>query len=258
MLRHLFKSLRLDRPVGLLFDVDGLLIDNTCEIHLAYKTLLVNRGIVVEDGERFPGINLFDILERMKLKYDLSPSVEELATERRSEYVKILSRGTFDLCDGVPELFGMLNGLRVCPQVRFAYISSSEKCFTEILFRNVFDRIGLPQYALDHDSFFFRQEGVAANTTWEPPLQKKPHPMLYQLACRKMVLEPSQCIAFEDAPSGWVSALGAGLNLVVVQHDSDPNISSDLIRDAEKQGRVYVVKSLREFLPFIESLSRAV
>jgi beta-phosphoglucomutase-like phosphatase (HAD superfamily) len=258
MLRHLFKSLRPDHPVGLLFDVDGLLIDNTREIHLAYQSLLANRGVVMEGGERFPGINLFDILERMKRKYALSSSVEELVAERRDEYLRILSRGTFDLCDGVAELFGVLDGLRGCDQVRFAYVSSSEKCFTDILFRNVFDRIGLPQYASDPDGFFFRWEGVAANTAWEPRLQKKPHPMLYQLACQKLALDPSQCIAFEDAPSGWVSALDAGLNLVVIQHESDHQTSSDLIRDAERQGRVYAVKSLREFLPFIESLSRAV
>lgn len=253
-----FKSLRRDVPIGLLFDVDGLLIDNTREIHLAYQSLLVDRGIAIQADEEFPGTHLFDILARMKHEHNLSASVEELAAERRQEYLKILSRGTFELCAGAAELFQLLDRMRTRPNVRFAYVSSSEKCFIDILFRIVFQRIGLDRYASDPDSFFYRQNGIAASTSWEVGLEKKPHPMLYELACRKLALDPTQCIAFEDSPSGWHSALEAGLNLVVVPSGKDQRISGNLITEAQRKGRMCQVKSIQEFLPLIEEMASVV
>lgn len=44
----------------------------------------------------------------------------------------------------------------------------------------------------------------------------KPDPACYQLAARKLGLEPAQCIAFEDAYSGVKAASGAGMFTVGV------------------------------------------
>jgi sugar-phosphatase len=39
----------------------------------------------------------------------------------------------------------------------------------------------------------------------------KPHPDMYILACKKLELEPKQCLAFEDTSAGVKAAKSAGL-----------------------------------------------
>jgi beta-phosphoglucomutase-like phosphatase (HAD superfamily) len=247
-----FTLLRTDRPVGFLFDVDGLLIDNCLQIHSAYEGLLSARRIAPEPGERFPGINLFDIVARMKEKYGLPVSVKELVRERREAYLEILSREDIDPCDGVAELLQFLDKQRRHMSIRLAYVSSSEKCFVEQVLKKMFQRIGLPQYCSDPDSFFYGASGMTASISWGPGLEKKPHPMLYEMACRKLALEPSQCIAFEDSTSGYLAALNAGLNLVAVDNGEDRTAPGKFRQGAQWNGRVCRIKSLREFLAMIQ------
>ena len=248
-----FTSLKTNRPVGFLFDVDGLLIENSLQIHSAYEGLLRARRIVPEPGERFPGINLFDIVARMKEKYGLSESVKELVQERRKAYLEILSREAGDPCDGVHELLRFLDKRRRRTNIKLAYVSSSEKCFVEQVLKKLFHRIGLPQYCSDPDSFFYGENGTTASISWEPGLEKKPHPMLYEMACRRLALEPSQCVAFEDSTSGYLAALNAGLNLVAVGNGEDRTAPGKFRQEAQWNGRVFWVKSLREFLTMIQT-----
>jgi HAD superfamily hydrolase (TIGR01509 family) len=62
----------------------------------------------------------------------------------------------------------------------------------------------------------------------------KPHPEPYVLATRRLGVEPADCVAIEDSPTGVVSALAAGCHVVGV-----PNV-----RDIEAQDGVVLVESL--------------
>jgi HAD superfamily hydrolase (TIGR01509 family) len=44
----------------------------------------------------------------------------------------------------------------------------------------------------------------------------KPHPEPYLVACRELAVEPSQCVALEDSPTGVLSAVAAGVPTVAV------------------------------------------
>ena len=48
----------------------------------------------------------------------------------------------------------------------------------------------------------------------------KPSPYVYQYACETLGLDPSVCIAVEDAPNGIKSAFSAGLRVIMVPDQS--------------------------------------
>lgn len=55
----------------------------------------------------------------------------------------------------------------------------------------------------------------------EYEIQGKPHPAVYLTTAKKLKVNPSQCIAFEDSLSGIISARQANLKTVVVPHQSE-------------------------------------
>jgi len=51
----------------------------------------------------------------------------------------------------------------------------------------------------------------------------KPSPKVYQYACETLGLSPSECVAVEDAPNGVMSAKRAGLTVIMVPDQSEPD-----------------------------------
>jgi HAD superfamily hydrolase (TIGR01509 family) len=55
----------------------------------------------------------------------------------------------------------------------------------------------------------------------------KPHPEPYLLAARRLGVDPAECLAIEDSPTGVASALAAGCMVVAVPHVVDVPASAD-------------------------------
>lgn len=53
----------------------------------------------------------------------------------------------------------------------------------------------------------------------------KPSPMVYQVACKKLKVKPSECYAIEDSPNGINSAKSAGVTPLMVVDLVKPNAS---------------------------------
>lgn len=51
----------------------------------------------------------------------------------------------------------------------------------------------------------------------------KPAPDVYQFACEKLVKEPGDCFAVEDSPNGVKSASAAGLQVIMVPDQTQPD-----------------------------------
>ncbi|MDI6591793.1 MAG: HAD family phosphatase [Patescibacteria group bacterium] len=47
----------------------------------------------------------------------------------------------------------------------------------------------------------------------------KPHPAMYLLACQRLGLKPSQCVAFEDTSAGVESAVNAGFHVIAMPNE---------------------------------------
>lgn len=74
----------------------------------------------------------------------------------------------------------------------------------------------------------------------------KPSPKVYQFACHELGFSPSQCVAVEDAPNGITSAYRAGMNVIMVPDQSQP--------DADIMNMLtYKANSLDEIIKWMES-----
>lgn len=59
-------------------------------------------------------------------------------------------------------------------------------------------------------------------TTGDMVSHSKPHPEIYQMACKSLGLEPKDCVAIEDSPNGIKSAVAAGLKVIMVPDKIQP------------------------------------
>ena len=60
-----------------------------------------------------------------------------------------------------------------------------------------------------------------ATSSSEHEIKGKPDPAVYLSTAKKLNIEPSKCIAFEDSISGIISANQANMKTVVVPHISE-------------------------------------
>ena len=83
---------------------------------------------------------------------------------------------------------------------------------------------------------------VSAEQTPAP----KPHPHVYLEACRRLGVDPSDAIAFEDSPTGAAAAAAAGLLVVAVPSDPDARMDADLTVGRADDERVLSLFGLPE------------
>jgi sugar-phosphatase len=57
---------------------------------------------------------------------------------------------------------------------------------------------------------------LSAICTADDEVRGKPDPAVYLTAARRLGIEPTDCIAFEDSPRGVESALAAGMLVVAI------------------------------------------
>ncbi len=69
----------------------------------------------------------------------------------------------------------------------------------------------------------------------------KPSPMVYLYAASELGFKPEECVAVEDAPNGITSAYRAGLQVIMVPDQSEPD------EDTMKM-LTYKAKSLDEII----------
>ena len=76
----------------------------------------------------------------------------------------------------------------------------------------------------------------------DPELKEgKPAPDIFLLAASRLGVDPTECLVFEDAPTGTEAALAAGMSVVVVP---DPNMDLCHYKNASQ-----IISSLKDFDP---------
>jgi len=211
-------------PAAVLFDMDGLLIDTEPLWFQVEGELLAELGArwsktdhALLVGSSSPVASAF-ISERAGGR--LSP--EQVAEELLVRMTKRL-RETPPLQPGVRELIDELDAAGV-PR---ALVSSSAR----VLIEAVLD--GLAPLSFD------------AVVAGDDVTQHKPHPEPYLTAAATLRVDPADCVALEDSPTGAASATAAGCVVIAV-----PSVTT--IDPAERR---VVVPSLDQVdLDFIRSL----
>ncbi len=180
---------------GLLFDLDGTLIDSDPLHYQGWRDMLATRGVSITEA---------DFRERMsgrlnpEIVPDFLPGLSEAEILRFAEEKEAVFRA---LARGIPPTRGLrellmlaeARGLK-CALVTNAPRANAEFILAELGVAELFHGVVLAEEA---------ERG-------------KPHPAPYLLALKRLGLAKEEAIAFEDSPTGITSAHGAGIRVVAI------------------------------------------
>lgn len=191
----------LDRALikAVIFDLDGVIVDTARYHFLAWKRLANELGVdfTEADNERLKGVSRMQSLEIILELGGISLSQhdkEQLANKKNTWFVDFVERMVpEEIYPGVKLLLRKLKekGIKV------GLASSSKNAQTVIHLLHI-------QHEFD----------VVVDGTMIT--HSKPDPEIFLLAARKLGVEPSTCVVFEDAEAGVEAALAAGMKCVGV------------------------------------------
>ena len=186
------SSLEL-RCRGLLFDLDGTLIDSLHAVDRAWTTWLIRHNLDV--SVYLPRVHGRKAIDSVR---DFLPGADAEA-----ETLALRELETMDT-RGVGALPGAIDLLKSLPSDRWGIVTSGTSDVARA--RLAAARIPLPEV-------FVFGEDVAFG---------KPHPEPYLLGSRRLGFEPHEVVAFEDTAAGIQSILAAGLRPVSVSFAYEP------------------------------------
>ena len=191
---------------GVLFDMDGVLIDSEEYICRAAMEMFREMGAAVraEDFIPFVGTGENRYLGGVAEKYGIRLDTGK-AKKRTYEIYDSLVRGK------IGALPGAVNFMRSCRMsgLKLALATSADMTKMEI---------NLREMGLTHSDFDAVINGLEVE-------RKKPFPDIYLLAASKIGLRPDECLVAEDAISGVRAAKAAGCRcLALLTSFSEPEL----------------------------------
>jgi beta-phosphoglucomutase len=176
---------------GVVFDMDGVLIDS----HPAHQQAW--RMFLLELGKEISAENMNFLLDGRKREDILRHFLGELTNEQVQTYSKIKDRHFVALAGEVRLIPGVQDFLDALAQAGIeAAVATSASAFRA---REMLDR-------------FHLTDRFAAVVTGSEVTRGKPDPEIFQLAAARLGQNPDCLIAFEDAVSGVKAAITAGMS----------------------------------------------
>ena len=178
-------------PTGVIFDMDGVLLDSEPFICKAACMMFAERGLTVraEDFIPFVGAGENRYIGGVAEKYNFPVDIIEVKRRTYEIYLEII-KGQLDPLPGVHEFLG------ACRKAgkKMALATSADYVKAEGNLRE----IGLPMSSFD------------AVITGDDVVHKKPHPEIFVTSAQKLGLDPRTCLVVEDAVNGVAAAKAAG------------------------------------------------
>jgi HAD superfamily hydrolase (TIGR01509 family) len=176
---------------GILFDMDGVLVDSEEYIFEAARLMFAEHGVIVKPEDALPFVGtgenryISGIGERNGFIVDI-----ERDKARTYQIYKQITAGKLEALPGVTDF------IKLCKQngLKMAVASSADKVKIEI---------NLKEIGLSADTF-------DAIISGEDVELKKPYPDIYLLASKKIGLNADVCLVVEDAVSGIIAGKTAG------------------------------------------------
>jgi HAD superfamily hydrolase (TIGR01509 family) len=194
----------------MIFDFDGILVDSEPAIVEVYQQMAAREGWVLTEEEYYRDYLALD--DRATVSQLYRRHKRDLSLDQRDELVR-WKRETYleAIRGGLPALPGATEFVKRCSSLfPLAIASGSLPDEVEYL---------LGKLAL--------RDRFAVLSTAEDVEHSKPHPEIYLNALaglrkleqlRNPRLEPSQCLAVEDAPAGVDAAHAAGIRCLALAH----------------------------------------
>lgn len=180
---------------GAVFDLDGTLVDNIAFHAEAFRVLGERLGLAMDDAtfQSFNGLKNADIFPRW-LGRELTPGESAALADEKEATYRALYAPKLVAHRGAPELLERLRRAGV----KLAVASSAPPANRTM----VLDGLGWTE----------RFDAVVASEG----LRGKPAPDVFLAAAERIGVEPSACVAFEDAVNGIEAAAAAGMVVVGV------------------------------------------
>lgn len=197
---------------ALIFDLDGTLIDTEKIYRVIWPQTMADMGYVFEDEKYLQLRSLGRPFAPAKFKEWYGEEFDYYAARRARKVLfdKHIEQYGIDRKPGAIELLTYLRNKGIVTAIATA--TDLERAIPYI------EMAGL-------DGYFDRV--ISATEVAEG----KPSPLVYQYACSQLGFEPQECIAVEDAPNGISSAYRAGMRVIMVPDQSQP--------DAETSGKLW-------------------
>ena len=198
---------------GVIFDLDGTLVDSMNvwkEIDVIY---LGKHGYDVPDDlhDEIEGMSFTETAEYFKKRFGIKDDVEDIKAKwNKMAYDKYTSE--VRLKKGAKEFLKRLKADGISTGI------ASSNSMTLI------------EGALKAEGVF---EYFDAITTACEAGAGKPAPDIYLLAAKKLLVEPKDCLVFEDIPMGIMAGNAAGMTTAAIYDDYSKNMSDEKIKLAD-------------------------
>ena len=196
---------------GVLFDLDGVLVDSARVVVRTWHTWARTKGL---DAERFTEIaHGRRPAETIRL---IAPDLDAEAEAAELERLEVNDT------DGILQIEGALELLRSLPEGSWTVVTSGSRALASGRMRHV----GLP----------LPERFVTADDVYNG----KPHPEAYLKGAEILGASPKTCVVIEDAPAGVQSAKAAGMRVVAVAttHRAEDLHEADVVLGALSEMRV--------------------
>ncbi len=182
---------------GVVFDLDGTLVDNMALHAEAFAQFMTRRGLPPLDETqrtRLDGKRNTDIFPDLLGRALEREELRAVSEEKESLY-RTLSRGRLAPLAGLDRLLAILaaNGIPVA----IATSGPAENV------RHTLAELGLA-------------ERVTVIVRGDQVTRGKPHPDIFLAAAGRIGVPPGECVAFEDSPAGVAAARAAGMTCVAI------------------------------------------
>jgi beta-phosphoglucomutase len=189
---------------GLLFDLDGVLVDTAVYHYQAWLRLAKTMGFEFSEkqNEELKGISRMDSLDKVLGWGKVTKSDEEkleLATKKNDWYVEMINKMTADEI-----LPGVLEFLKSTHEAGYKIALGSASKNANIILKNT------------NIAHFF-DVIVDGNSV----SKSKPDPEVFLKGAELLHLEPKECVVFEDAAAGIEAAKRGGMKAIGI---GDKNI----------------------------------
>lgn len=195
---------------GILFDMDGVLVDSEEYIFEATKMMFAEHGFVVKREDAFPfvGTGENNYIAGIGKANGFEVDIERDKARTYQIYAEI----THGKLNALP---GVKNFIEECGHLGFKMAIASSADKVKIL-------INLTEIGLSPENF-------QAIVNGQDVENKKPFPDIYLLAAEKLELDPKECLVVEDAISGVTSGKAANCKCLALT----TSFSADLLTEAD-------------------------
>ncbi|RTL36246.1 MAG: HAD family phosphatase [Candidatus Melainabacteria bacterium] len=181
---------------GLIFDMDGVLLDSE-PLHLqAYQELLQTFGITFteDDNHPFLGRTDLELAEHLICKHQLSMDAWQLVARKEENLARLFSTS-------IEPMPGVLNVLKKARELSLpcAVASSATLPTIELIVEK-----------LDIAAYF------QTLTSGDEVPHGKPAPDVYLLAAKRIGVLPINCLVVEDSFNGVLAAKAAGMKCIAI------------------------------------------